>query len=322
MKAMNYVRQGYPEVFNLIQIATPSIEEDEVLVKISAALVTASDCISSSGSSALAGMFSGKKSKLKILGVEFSGVVEAVGDRVKRFKVNDCVFGSAGLKYGAYAEYIKIKEDAVLLPKPDSVDFDEAAALSDGGLTAYNFLINKAKLECGQRVLINGAAGAVGTYAVQLGKHYGAKVTGVCSACNFPMLKELGADQVIDYTAEDFTKNGETYDVIFDAVGKLSYTKCKQSLSPRGIYLTTVPNPAILLQMMKTFHSKGKRAVFSATGLKKAEERRKWLQLLAELSSEGKLKTVIDRYYPLEHMNEAHCYVGKGHKKGNVIITL
>ena len=322
MKAMNYVRKGYPEAFKLIQTATPVIKEDEVLVKISAALVTASDCISSSGSSALAGMFSSKKSKLKIMGVEFSGVVEAVGDRVKKYKVKDCVFGSAGLKYGAYAEYIKIKEDSVLLLKPDSVDFDEAACLSDGGLTAYNFLINKAKLGSGQKVLIYGASGAVGTYAVQLGKHYGAEVTGVCSATNFPMLRELGADQLIDYTAEDFTQNGQTYDVIFDAVGKLNYGKCKKALSPKGIYLTTIPTPAILLQMLLTSRSKGKRAVFSATGLLNAAKRRTWLQLLAELSGERKLKAVIDRYYPLEQMNEAYSYVGKGHKKGNVIITI
>jgi NADPH:quinone reductase-like Zn-dependent oxidoreductase len=323
MKAMNCVHKGSPEAFQLIQTAMPSINDHEVLVKISAALVTASDCITGSGSSALAGFFgSRKKSKENIMGVEFAGVVSAVGNQVKRFKVNDCVFGSAGLSYGAYAEYIKLKEDAVLLQKPEHIDFDEAACLCDGGLTAYNFLKVKAKLRPGQKVLIYGASGAVGTYAVQLAKYFGAVVTGVSGTGHIDLLKELGADQVIDYRNEDFTKNNQTYDVIFDAVGKLTYSRCKKSLNPKGIYLTTIPSLAILLQMLFTSGRRGKRAIFSATGLKKAADRSVWLKYLADLSSEGILKTIIDRYYPLEQMNEAHRYVGAGHKKGNVIITL
>jgi len=322
MKAMNCVKKDYPEVFKPIQTATPLIKDNEVLIRNSATLATASDCITSSGSSALAGIFSFKKSKEKIMGIEFAGVVEAVGKGVKSFKVNDCVYGSTGLSYGAYAEYIKMKEDAVLLVKPEQVDFDEAVCLCDGGLTAYNFLKDVAKLEGGQKVLIYGASGAVGTYAVQLAKYFGAEVTGVCSVKNWNMMKELGADQVIDYTTEDFTKNNQTYDVIFDAVGKLSYSKCKNSLTSKGIYMTTMPSLAILLLMLYTSLRKGRKAEFSATGLKKAEERITWLKLLAKLSEEGKIKAVIDRYYPLEQMNEAHKYVGIGHKTGNVVITI
>lgn len=322
MKAMNCVRRDYPEVFQSIQTATPSFKEDEVLVKICATLATASDCITSSGTSTLAGIFSTKKTKVKIMGVEFAGVVEAVGKSVKSFKVNDYVFGSAGLRYGAYAEYIKIKEDAVLLLKPEEIDFDEAACLCDGGLTAYNFLKEKARIERGQKVLIYGASGAVGTYAVQLAKYFGAEVTGVCSSKNRDLVLELGADKVIDYSTEDFTKNMQTYDIIFDTVGKLKFSKCKHSLSSKGIYLTTMPSLAILLQMLYTALRKGRKAVFSATGLIKAEKRIDWLELLARLSSKRKIKAIIDRYYPLEQLNEAHRYVGEGHKTGNVVITI
>lgn len=179
----------------------------------------------------------------------------------------------------------------------------------------------KAKLRPGQKVLIYGASGAVGTYAVQLAKYFGAVVTGVSGTGHIDLLKELGADQVIDYRNEDFTKNNQTYDVIFDAVGKLTYSRCKKSLNPKGIYLTTIPSLAILLQMLYTSGRRGKRAIFSATGLNKAADRSVWLKYLADLSSKGILKTIIDRYYPLEQMNEAHRYVGAGHKKGNVIIT-
>ena len=322
MKAMNCVKREYPEAFKLIQTNTPTIKDNEVLVRIIATLATASDCITSSGASALAGVFSTGRKKEKILGVEFAGVVEAVGLSVKRFKVKDCVFGSAGLSYGAYAEYIKIKEDSVLLLKPEDIDFHEAACLCDGGLTAYNFLKEKAKLEEGQKVLIYGASGAVGTYAVQLAKLFGAEVTGVCSTNNRNLILELGADRVIDYTSEDFTNTGQTYDVIFDAVGKLSYAKCKNSLSWEGIYLTTMPSMAVLIQMLYTSLRKGRKAVFSATGLQKSEVRITWLKHLTKLSSEGRIKTIIDRYYPLEQMNEAHRYVGTGHKIGNVVITI
>jgi len=260
------------------------------------------------------------KPKNAILGVEFAGEIEEVGKDVKLFKEGDKVFGESGK--GTYSEYISLPEDGVLAIKPVNMTFEEAAAAPDGLLTALPFLRDKGKIQRGQKVLIYGASGSIGTFSVQLAKYYGTEVTGVCSTPNLDMVKSLGADKVIDYTKEDFTKNGQTYDIIFDTVGKNSFSHCKNSLKKNGIYLYAGFSVILLLQMLWTSRIGSKKAIFAATGMRSTREKTEDLVILKKLIEEGKIKTVIDRSYPLEQTSEAHRYVEKGHKKGNVVITL
>jgi NADPH:quinone reductase-like Zn-dependent oxidoreductase len=260
--------------------------------------------------------------KEPIPGAELAGEIEAVGKDVKRFKQGDQVFGSVVTGGGTYAEYISLPEDGALAIKPANMTYEEAAAVCDGALTALPFLRDKGHIQSGQEVLIYGASGSIGTYAVQLAKYFGAEVTGVCSTTNLEMVKSLGAAKVIDYTKEDFTKSDQTYDVIFDVVNKSSFSRCKSSLKERGIYLTTAPTPAIIiLQMLWTSKIGSKKAIFGSTGLRPASEKTEDLIYFKGLIEEGKIKSVIDRRYPLEQIAEAHRYVEKGHKKGNVVIT-
>jgi NADPH:quinone reductase-like Zn-dependent oxidoreductase len=205
---------------------------------------------------------------------------------------------------------------------PKNLTYEEAAAVPNGVLTALPFLRDKANIQSGQKILINGASGAVGTAAIQIAKYFGAEVTGVCSTTNLELVKSLGADKVIDYTKGDFTKSGQTYDIIFDTVGKTSFSLCKSSLKQRGVYLATVPTLAILLQTLWTSMIGSKKVIFAATGLRSASEKAKVLVFIKELIEAGKIKSVIDRRYPLEQTAEAHRYVEKGHKKRNVVITL
>jgi NADPH:quinone reductase-like Zn-dependent oxidoreductase len=239
---------------------------------------------------------------------------------VTRFKPGDRVFGFD--MFGAYAEYKCMPEDGALVIKPANMSYEEAASVPNGALTALPFLRDKGGIQSGQSVLIYGASGSVGAAAVQLAKYYGAKVTGVCSTVHLEWVRSLGADQVIDYTREDFTGNGKTYDIIFDTVGKRSFSECKSSLTDEGIYLTTVPTPVVMLQALLPAKSGGKKVRFVAAGLRPAREKIKDLNFLTGLIEAGKLKAAIDRVYPLEQMAEAHRYVEQGHKKGNVVITL
>lgn len=320
MKAIISEKYGSPDVLALKEVAKPIPKDHELLIKVKAAVVGPADCAFRKGEPFIIKLMYGlSKPKYAIPGVEFAGEVEAIGKDVTLFKPGDSIFGISPDTFGTCAEYMCLPETKSVILKSTKIPYDEAVAVSDGALTALTFLRDKAKIQPGQKLLINGASGAVGVYAVQLANHYGAEVTGVCSSTNIELVRSLGADKVIDYTQEDFTQNGQSYDVIFDAVGKSSFSRCKDSLTPKGIYLTTVPTFGIVFQMVKTSLWGSKKAIFTAAGLMQNKEN---LSYLNELMEAGTLKAVIDRRYPLEQVAEAHRYVDTGRKKGNVIITI
>jgi len=322
MKAIVYEKYGPPEVLQLKEVEKPVPKDNEVLIRVYAATVGLSDLMTRKGAPFLTRFFTGLvRPKNPILGAEFAGEIEAVGNDVKLFKKGDQVFGADLSGLGAYAEYKCLPEDGVLAIKPANVTWAEAAPVC-GALAAWNFLTDQATIQSGQKVLINGASGSIGTTAVQIARYFGAEVTGVCSTTNLELVKSLGADKVIDYTQEDFTKSGQTWDVIFDAENKSSFSQCKGSLTQKGVYLKTFPGLTILLQMLWTSKIGSKKAKISATGLRPVPERLIFLNELVELIEAGKIKSVIDRRYPLEEIVEAHRYVEKGHKKGNVVITV
>lgn len=323
MKAIVYTKYGSPDVLELKEVEKPVPADNEVLVKIYATTVETTDAIFRQGITFSARLFTGLfKPRLTRPGGEFAGEIEAVGGAVTRFKVGDQVFGTAGTGFGAHAEYICQPEDGPMSIKPDKLTYAEAVSIHPGALTALPNLRDAAKIQRGQNVLINGASGSIGTSAVQLAKYFGANVTGVCSTANVALVKSLGADRVIDYKQEDFTKTSERYDIVFDTVGKSSFLRCKRVLKPGGIYLTTVLTPAILPQMWWTGKFGGKKARIIFAGLRSTTEKNADLTFLLELVEAGALKPVIDRCYPLEQIVEAHRYVDTGHKKGSVVITL
>ena len=262
-----------------------------------------------------------RKPKTTILGFDFAGEIVEIGKDVTTFKVGDKVFGGT-TTLGCYAEYTCVNIDDVITTMPANIDYQSAAPISGSGITVMNFLKGLAKIKAGDKILINGASGSLGTYAVQIAKHFGAEVTGVCSTSNLNMVKALGADFVIDYTKGDFTKNEKQYDVIFDTVGKISFSSCKNSLTENGLYLSSVISMPLLIHMMKTSSFGKKKAKSSSTGMLPVKTRLQYLIELKELLQAEKIKTVIDHTYPLSQMSDAHCYVEKGHKKGNIIITI
>jgi len=316
MKAIVYEKFGPPEVLHLQELEKPTPKANEVLIKIFATTIVKED----PDMRAAPGFNGFLKPRHPILGQELTGEVEAIGKDVTRFKQGDQVYGMD--MFGAYAEYLCLPEDKALAIKPANMSFEEAASVPNGALTALPFLRDKGNIQSGQSVLIYGASGSVGAAAVQLAGYYGAEVTGVCSTTHLEWVSSLGADQVIDRTREDFTDNGKTYDIIFDTVGKLSYSECKGSLTAGGIYLSTVPTPAIMLQALWPAKSGSKKVKFLAAGLRPAREKNKDLAFLTELIEAGKFKAAIDRVYPFDQIVEAHRYVGQGHKKGNVVITM
>jgi NADPH:quinone reductase-like Zn-dependent oxidoreductase len=316
MKAIVYTQFGPPEVFRLSEVKKPRPKDHEVLIRIYATTVVKED----PDFRASPGWNGFLKPRNPILGQELAGVIETVGSRVTRFQPGDLVYGIDA--FGAYAEYKCMPEDSALAIKPAIFSFVEAAGIPNGMLTALPFLRDQGHIQPGQRVLVYGASGSVGTAAVQLARYFGAEVTGVCSTPNLEMVRSLGAEQVIDYTCEDFTKTGKIYDIIFDAVGKLPFSRCGGSLAERGVFLTTGIMPGNMLHVLWTSLAGRKKAKFAATGLRPAREKAKDLVFLTELIETGNLKAVIDRCYPLSQMVDAHRYVEKGHKKGNVVITI
>ena len=324
MKAIVYREYGSPDVLKLEEVEKPTPKDNELLIKIHATTVTATEATFRRGEPLIARLFTGlTKPKNTRLGEELAGEIEAVGKDVTRFKIGDQIFGTAGPEFGANAEYICLPEDGVLTIKPANMDYEEAASSVDGVLTALPFLRDTGNIQSGQKVLINGASGSVGAAAVQLAQVFGAEVTGVCSTSNVELVKSLGANKVIDYTQEDFTQSQETYDLIFDTVGKTSFARCKKTLKPNGIFLEAAINGLGLLpQVLWTAMFGSKKVKIAATGLRPEGDRRKDLVFLKELIEAGKIKPVIDRCYPLEHIAEAHRYVDTGHKKGNVVISL
>lgn len=323
MKTSYCTKYGGPEVYQMIDIDTPNPEENEVLVKVYRAVVSPTDGNFRSGKPLIARVFSGLfKPKKKIHGEMFVGAVVEVGTNVTDFKVNDMVYGSNGMKLGAYAEYVAVNVKEAIKKVPEDLEYKDVLALIDGGITALPFLKEAGNIKSGDSVLINGASGAVGSMAVMIAKHFKAEVTGVCSTHNVEKVKSLGADYIIDYKKEDFTKNNNSYDIIFDAVGKSSYGKAKTALKETGIYLSTFPTPVVMIQALFRKNSKNKRASFMAAGLRKPNVKIEDLSYLEELVRSGELKPLHGKVYKLKDLGKAQTYVETGHKVGNVTINI
>lgn len=325
MKAIVLTKFGLPDVLQLREVAKPAPADNEVLIRIYATTVTAGDCELRGLKVPIAfrlplRIYMGRiRPQPVILGQELAGEIEAVGKNVKRFKPGDQVFAWSGLRLGAYAEYTCLPEDGVLAIKPSSISYEEAAPLAVGGLDAVSFL-RRGHIQSGEKVLINGAGGTIGTFAIQLASYFGADVTGVDSTGKLDMLRSIGADHVIDYTRADFTRSGKTYDVIFDVIGKSSFSRSVRMLTPNGRYI--LGNSRLSQRMRGQWLSgrSGKQVITWAT--RTASEYAEDSHFLTGLVEAGKIRSVIDRCYPLEQTAEAHRYVDTGDKKGNVVITL
>jgi NADPH:quinone reductase-like Zn-dependent oxidoreductase len=331
MKAIVYTKFGPPDVLQLEEVAKPSPRDREVLVKVYATTVNYGDIIARNFRNIPAREFNMPipfwlpariyfglmRPRKRILGNEFAGEIEAVGKEVKRFKEGDQVFGYRSMNMGAYAEYLCMREDGCLAMKPAGMTHEEAAGVAYGGIMALSLLRNL-NIQQGQKVLVNGASGGIGSAAVQIAKsHFGAEVTGVCSTPRLDLVKSLGADKVIDYTKEDFTQNNEAYDLIFDVLGRSSFSRCKSSLTSNGRILYVSFKTRQLLQMLWTKMGGSKKVI-----CRMASDKAKDLIAVKELIDAGHLKSIIDRRYPLEQTAEAHRYVENGLKKGHVVITL
>ncbi|MGL5833451.1 MAG: NAD(P)-dependent alcohol dehydrogenase [Waterburya sp.] len=320
MKAIVCTDYGSPDVMQLREVEKPAPKDNEVLIKIHATTVTSADIrIRKADPFPIRFFYGFRRPKSNtILGSELAGDIEAVGQNVKQFKVSDPVFASAGVSLGANAEYICLPETEAIAIKPSNMTYEEAAAIPFGATTSLFFLRDQGKIQSGQEVLIYGASGAVGIAAVQLAKFFGAHVTGVCSTAKLELVRSLGADQVIDYTQEDFTQSSKTYDIIFDTSGKSPFSGCLSSLKHNGLYLRAIHfTPLPILRGLWTTMTSSKKVIGGV-----AIERKEDLIFLKESIELGRMKSVIDRRYPLEQTAEAHRYIEQGHKKGNVVITV
>ena len=331
MKAIVFTEYGTPDVLKIKEVAKPTPKDNEILVKVYATPVNYGDLTARNFGNLTPSEFNmpaplylparmsfgWNKPKINILGSELAGEVEAVGKDVTKFKAGDQVFAYLGMNMGANAEYVCIPESGSVALKPVSLSYEEASTLPYGAIMATS-LLGKANIQRGQKVLINGASGGIGSMAVQLAKHFGAEVTGMCGTPRLEFVKSLGADKVIDYTKEDFTQNGETYDLIFDILGRSSFSKLKRSLKPNGIYLLASYKMKALLEMLWTSITGSKQKVICAF----ANETPESLVFVKGLVEEGKIITIIDKCFPVEQAAEAHRYVESGHKQGNVVITI
>jgi NADPH:quinone reductase-like Zn-dependent oxidoreductase len=321
MKAAVRDRYGPADVVRVDDVPTPVPGGDEVLVRVRAAVVGVVDSVAREGSPRYARLYFGLlRPRLPLLGADFAGRVEAVGPAVTRFSVGDEVFGTVAPRFGAHAEFVCLSQDAALAIKPARLTYAQAAALVD--TTALVFLRDKAHLRSGQSVLINGASGSVGTSAVQLARHLGAHVTGVCSGPNTDLVERLGAETVVDYTRSDFAEAGTTYDVVFDVAGKSSFARSRPVVRRGGVYLTTEASAAILLQMAWTARFGTRKAMVAFTGLRDAAAKRADLTYLAGLADTGDVVPVVDACYSLTDIADAYRHVDRGHKRGNVIVTM
>jgi NADPH:quinone reductase-like Zn-dependent oxidoreductase len=331
MKAIVYTEYGSPDMLHLEEVAKPAPRDNEILIRVCATPINYGDLTARNFAHLTSSEFNmpallwlparmsfgWNKPKVNILGSELSGEVEAVGKGVSKFKPGDQVFAYIGMKMGANAEYLCMPEGGTVAIKPANMTYEESSTIPYGGIMALSIL-RKANIKSGQKALVNGASGGIGSLAVQLAKYFGAEVTGVCGTPRLEYVKSLGADKVIDYTREDFTRNGETYDLIFDVLGRSSFARCQSSLKPNGIYLLASFKMKPLFQMLWTSITGSRKKVICAMASEKAED----LVFIRELVEAGKIKSIIDKCYPLEQTAEAHRYVESGHKKGNVVITL
>ncbi|MCF3595740.1 NAD(P)-dependent alcohol dehydrogenase [Rhodobacteraceae bacterium LMO-12] len=322
LSAWSINHYGTPEVLNPVTRPIPAPGPTEILIRIRASAVTRADGMMRAGQPRFARLFLGlHRPRQNLSGTGLSGEVIAVGDNVNRFAMGDAVFGEAGLKFGANASHICLDESGVLMKKPAALSFEEAAMMCDGPLTSLNFLREVAELRAGERVLILGASGSLGSAAVQIAATIGADVTGTCSARNADMVAALGAGRVIDYSREDFTTQAERYDVIYDTLAVSSFAKAKNSLTRHGRYVCPVLGLGLLGAMLWTSVAGARKARFSATGMLKPEVLRPMLGTLIEMAEDGTLAPVIDRVYPLADLIEAHRHMETGHKRGNVVVV-
>lgn len=323
MKAIVSNKYGGPEVLIHTEIARPIPKNNEVLIQIKATSVTAASVFMRSGMPYFGRLFTGlRKPKVKIQGTDLAGTIVAIGNNVQGYTIGDKVIASTDLDCGAYAEYICLAEDGLIVPQPHNMTAAEATGMIDGATTALSFFRDSIQLKKGQKVLINGASGSIGTAAIQLAKYFETEVTAVCSGKNEALVRSLGADFMIDYNKEDFANQNMQYDVIFDTVGKLNYSKSKKALNHHGVFLTPVLLISSLIHMLWGVFFGRKKLKFAATGLRPEALRKRDLIFLKNLIEDGKLKTVIDRQYALNEIQTAHRYVEKGHKVGNVVVVI
>ena len=318
MKAIVYEKYGPPEVLHIKEVEKPVPNYNDVLIKVFATVVTSGDVRLRKADPFLVRTFNGLlKPKNNILGINFAGEIKEIGKNVKLFKKGDRVFGSTAFGFGAYAEYICVSEESVVTEMPSNISYEEAAAVPFGTLTSLHFL-RKGNIKHGDKVLIYGASGSLGTAAVQLAKYFGAEVTGVCSTANLELVRSLGADKVIDYTKNGFTNSFRIYDVIYDTVGKCPFFICLKKLKKNGIFLNAVHIPPFSLLKNLWVYITSSQKIIGGISIERKED----LIFVKDLIEKEKYKPFIDRSYPLEQISEAHRYVEQGHKKGNVVITI